>query len=473
MTPSIPWTTAEILEAVKGTLLSGDPQCVFAAIAIDSRKISKDDVFVAIPGEVHDGHNFIENVVQNGVHGLLINKDRIEGLDRGIYPQKKMVVIAVNDTVRALGDLAAFNRRRAKVSVVALTGSAGKTTTREMTASVLGRRFNILSTPGNFNNEIGLPLTLLRLSRRHEWAVLELGTNHPGEIKRLAEICMPDVGMIINIGPAHLKGLGSLEGVMDAKGELLEGLKSDATAVLNADDSRVLQLASKTNQKVLLYGLSAKAAVKAHSVKTKGMGVSFTLELPGEKISIDLKSPGLYMVSNALAAAAVGHLLGLSAREIKMGLENFKTVQGRMNILETAKGIHIIDDTYNANPASMAAAIDTLKALKGRQRGILVAGDMLELGTYAKRMHREIGKLSARSDIARLYATGEFAEALAEGARSEHMDPRSIFTGSKEEILENLKNRLSPPDWVLVKGSRSMRMETIVQSLKNWADGSE
>ena len=385
------------------------------------------------------------------------------------WQRKGVACVTVSNTTKALGDLAAFNRKRTDVSIVAITGSNGKTSTRKMTAGVVARRFCTLSTRGNLNNEIGLPLTLLDLNLDHQWAVVELGMNRPGEIRRLAEICSPDVGVITNIGPAHLEGLGSLDAVMKAKGELLEKINPVGTAALNADDHRLLQLADYTSVNVLLFGLSEKAVIRALSIREKDEGLSFILALPEEKISVDLKTPASFMVSNALAAAAVGYLLGLTAKEIKDGLEDFKPVKGRMNILKTRKRIHIIDDTYNANPGSMAAAIKTLKTLKGNNRGILVVGDMLELGEHAESLHRKIGSISARSDIARLYVAGQFAETLAAGAKDADMDSSDIFTGTKEEILENITCWLGPGDWVLVKGSRGMAMESIVEGLLAWA----
>ncbi|MBW2192272.1 MAG: UDP-N-acetylmuramoyl-tripeptide--D-alanyl-D-alanine ligase [Deltaproteobacteria bacterium] len=339
-----------------------------------------------------------------------------------------------------------------------------------MTASVVSRRFVTLATSGNLNNEIGLPLTLLRLDGTHERAVVELGMNRPGEIGRLAEICLPAIGVITNIGPAHLEGLGSVEGVLHAKTELLEQIKPDGTAVLNADDKRLLKLAGEISKSVLLYGMSEDAEIRARDIKEKGAGLSFTLVLPSEQIPIDLKTPARFMVSNALAAASVGHLMGLSAGEIKAGLETFETARGRMNIFKTVTGINIVDDTYNANPGSMTAAISTLASLKGNKRGVFVAGDMLELGQHAESMHRKLGALAARSDINRLYVTGKFAESVETGARNENMDTRNIFTGTKEEILDNLTGWVQPGDWILVKGSRGMRMETLVEGLKAWTE---
>jgi len=253
---------------------------------------------------------------------------------------------------------------------------------------------------------------------------------------------------------------------MDAKGELLENLKQGAKAVLNGDDPRVLRIAGKTSNKVLFFGFSENAVIRARSLKKKGVGISFSLKMPEESIPVDLKAPGTFMVYNALAAASVGYLLGLPAKEIKAGLEGFRQAAGRMNIFKTNKGIHIIDDTYNANPASMEAAISTFKSLRGESRGIMVAGDMLELGRYAEQMHKKIGSTFARSNISKLYGVGEFAEAVASGAMEEDMDQKDIVTGNIKEVLESLKTRLRPGDWVLVKGSRGMHMERIVEGLK-------
>jgi len=464
-TKPMPWTTADIVDATKGDMLLGDIKSTFSGISIDSRSISVDKLFVAIRGNIYDGFSFAGDVIGQGIRGLLINKDKANSLPYEKWRKRKVVCIAVKDTTKALGDLARFNRNRVNLSVVAITGSNGKTITKDMAAAVIARRFCTLSTEGNLNNEIGLPLTLLRLCRRHEWAVLELGMNSPGEIGMLADICLPDIGIITNIGHAHLEGLGSIEGIMRAKGELLEKIRLDGTAVLNADDRRVVDLANKTSRNVLFYGLSNSAAIRAESVIDKEYGVSFTLILPSEPVSINLGVFGNFMVSNALAAAAVGYLLGQSALEIKAGLEDFKPAHGRMNILMISRA-HIIDDTYNANPDSMKAAIMTLKSLKGRNRGAIIAGDMFELGEYAEPMHKKIGSLSAKSDIAKLYITGEFAESVAAGAREED-DSLDIFTGTREEILEDLIDWLMPGDWVLVKGSRAMGMEKIIEGLRD------
>ncbi len=465
----LPWTVNEFLKATGGELLCGDKEKRFAAVSIDSRNISADDVFVAIVGDVHDGHSFINDVLKQGIVGLVVNRQKAKDLPISAWQTQNVACVAVADTTRALGDLAAFHRSRTNVSVIAITGSNGKTTTRQMTAEVVAKKFNTLSTVGNYNNQIGVPLTLLRLISEHKWAVVELGTNRPGEIARLAQICSPDIGVITNIGPAHLEGLGSLDGVMREKGQLLEHLKTGGKAVLNADDRRVYKIAAQTKKEVLLFGQSENARIRATAVKEKAAGISFNLDLPKESLRVNLKVPGQFMVINALAASAVGHLLGLSAKDIKAGLEKFKPAWGRMNIFQTANGIHIIDDTYNANPDSMKSAITTLKSLRANNRSILVAGDMLELGEQAESLHRQVGAWAAAAGINQLWVTGDFAGAVIEGAKSAGMKVEHIFAGSREKLLIELQKSLKPGDWVLVKGSRGARMDAVVEGLKQRA----
>jgi UDP-N-acetylmuramoyl-tripeptide--D-alanyl-D-alanine ligase len=466
----IPWTTREIHEATGGELLSGKLQDPFSKVFIDSRQIVNDGVFVAIVGDVHDGHAFVPDIVEQGVRGLVIAREKAESFPVAAWKAKAVACIAVADTTRGLGDMAAFNRRRSKARVVGITGSNGKTTTRQMTAAVVSQQYNTLATAGNFNNEIGLPLTLLNLEPAHQIAVVELGTNNPGEIARLAAICTPDIGVITNIGPAHLEGLGSIEGVAKEKGSLLDGLRTTGTAVLNADDRRILQLARQSRREIVLYGLSADAAVRGSQVKEAENGISFILSLAQENISIRMVTPGRFMVTNALAAAAVGSQLGLSPGTIKAGLEKFTPVGGRMNILQLPSGIHIIDDTYNANPDSMNAALNTLKTMRAESRAVFVAGDMLELGDQAPALHSQLGSAAALSGINRLYARGEFADRVASGARAEGLSAANTITGSRDEIIADLIKWLQPGDWVLVKGSRGMAMEKVVQGIQDWAE---
>jgi UDP-N-acetylmuramoyl-tripeptide--D-alanyl-D-alanine ligase len=465
------WTAAQIVQATGGRLLYGAPDQQFSGVGIDSRTIAPGDLFVAIVGESHDGHTFLQQVADHQGRGLLIQEQTGLDLNHAQWERMGIACFAVDDTTRALGALAAFQRRRLQIPVVAITGSNGKTSTRQMTALVMGQGYRTLATEGNFNNEIGLPLTLFRLDERYEAAVLELGMNHPGEIDRLGRIARPTVGVVTNVGPAHLEFLGTLGGVADAKSELLAHIDADGWAVLNGDDDYVVAMAAKAPCRVLYFGTGAGVDIRAEAIKDVPDGIAFELTIPGDRAAVHLKAAGRFMVSNALAAAAAGYTAGLNARQIKAGLERFQPEGGRLNRVETANAVTIIDDTYNANPASTAAAIDSFKVLRGNSRGFIVLGDMLELGDQAEQLHGRVGTLAARSGARKLYAYGPMAAAVLAGARAGGMAESDLFAGSKEEIAAQLMQTLSPGDWLLVKGSRGMAMETVVAAIRSWGDG--
>ncbi len=460
------WNAEDIIKATKGAVVCGKDR-VFSEISIDSRKTGPNDIFVAIKGAVHDGHDFTGQVVEKGCQGIIIEEHRLSSMPLKQWESKKVLCIKVKDTIKALGDLASYNLDRSNASVIAITGSNGKTTTRALTHAAISPYFDVLATKGNYNNEIGLPLTLFRLSSSHKWAVLELGMNHKGEIRRLAKICKPNIGVITNIGPAHLEGLGSMEAIKNAKGELIEELNPKGTAVLNADDFRVMDLATKFSGNILLFGFSQKAMIRAEFVKETKNGNFFTLVTPFGKAEIKLAGAGKFMVINALAAAGAGHILGLGPDKIKKGLESFTPVRGRMNIFETKEGIHVIDDTYNANPESMRAALDIFQKLRGSAKGIFVAGDMLELGDYSEKLHRSIGEEAVKKGVDRIFIFGDFASSVADGAIYMGMDSKKIFCGTKKEISEHLSSILKTGDWVLIKGSRGMAMEDVVNKLSD------
>ncbi|RJQ62685.1 MAG: UDP-N-acetylmuramoyl-tripeptide--D-alanyl-D-alanine ligase [Desulfobacteraceae bacterium] len=463
------WKTSDLLQATGGRLVCGHRHAAFSQVSTDSRSILPGELFVAICGSSHDGHTYIKEVIGKGIRGLIVDSDKVSGLPEALLTDTETTCVAVSGTTRALGDMARYYRQRFPVMLAAVTGSTGKTTTREMTASVVAQRFKTLSSKKNFNNEIGLPLTLFRLTPQIQWAVVELGMNHPGEISRLAEICIPDIGLITNVGPVHLEGVGSIEGVMRAKGELLGKIQASGTAVLNADDPYGRQLARAADRKVFFFGESPDADVRAESIRPEGRSVSFSLLLPAETVSVRLRVPGRFMVSNALAAAAVGFLAGLNGSEIKAGLEAFEPVEGRMCIRETENGIRIIDDTYNANPEAMKAAIRVLCSLKEENRGVLVMGDMLELGDRSESLHESIGSEAAAAGVDRLCITGSFSDAVRAGASAAGMPSENIFIGTPDQIMEQLTARtLAKGDWVLVKGSRAMGMEAIVKALMVW-----
>lgn len=464
----LPWTTNEMCKATHGKLLCGSMDKGFKTISIDSRDLSPEAMFVAIKGDTHDGHDFIKGVVKGGGTGVIAEHQRAKHLLSQKWWRNDTVLLGVDDTTASLGRLAAFNRKRTHIKVAAITGSNGKTTTRKLMYGVTRQAFNTLCTKGNLNNHIGLPLTLFRLEMAHQLAVLELGMNHKGEIKNLSGICSPDIGVITNVGPAHLEGLGSMEAIAAAKGEILEKIKPGGTAVLNADDDRVRALAGKAAGPVLFFGESGNADVRAKRIHQEMDGIFFTLVLPSETVEIKLKGQGIFLVYNALAAASVGFLLGISTNLIKKGLESFSPVKGRMNLMTTDTGIIIIDDTYNANPDSMKAAIHALCRMKKTGKQILVAGDMLELGDFSPSLHKGIGKEAAASGVDRVYATGNFSEQVVNGAGDHGMDASDLFAGTKKQILQHLTGTLEPGDIVLVKGSRGMTMEEVVNELFVW-----
>jgi UDP-N-acetylmuramoyl-tripeptide--D-alanyl-D-alanine ligase len=464
--PSNSWSINDIIDATGGIVSVGGVTTVFSGFSTDSRGILPEQCFVCLKGDTHDGHRFIPSVIRQGVKGVIVDRTAADQMLVNTLAEAGITCIAVSDTLGALGDLAAFHRLRSDPSVIALTGSNGKTTTRAMMTDVVGRRFSVLSPFGNFNNLIGVPLTLLRIEPGHEWAILELGMNRPGEIRRLGQICSPDIGLITNIGPAHLAGLGSLEGILEAKGEIIETLPARGKMIFNADDPMVMRLAKRAQCQTLLFGMSTDAEIRGTDISDSTNTVSFRLHTPAGDTQINLLVPGSFNVSNALAAAAVAYCLEIPLEDIKTALQGFTPVRGRLNILQTRDGVHLIDDTYNANPASVKAAIATLGKLRGRQRGIAVLGDMLELGEASGELHTEIGRFAAQANLDKLYLTGRFSTDVEKGARDGGMASTDIFYGSKAEILDALNKYIESNDWVLIKGSRGMRMETLVQALK-------
>lgn len=468
MTPYA-WTTAQVLTATGGSLISGTAEMVFAGIGIDSRTIGPTHLFVAIAGASHDGHRFVGEVLDRGVQGLVVAASRVADMPMDRIAAGGVACVAVDDTTRALGALARFNRNRGSLKVLAVTGSNGKTSTRMFMDLVIQNTYATLSTAGNLNNHIGVPLTLFRLAPAHQVALLELGMNHAGEIGRLGRICEPDVGVITNVGPAHLEGLGSLDNVARAKGELLQAIRPGGTALLNADDPRVAALAGSTDHPVVYFGCDRRAQIRADDIRLTDAGIAFSLVTPSGAIAVTLATPARVMVSNALAAAAAGEVLGVPLALIQAGLESFYPQAGRMGIRLPGRDICVLDDTYNANPSSMAAAIETLARMQANRRTLAVLGDMLELGRQSAALHRETGRAVADARIDQLLVTGRFASAVAEGAMERKMAAERIFTGTKPALVERLKRLLRPGDLILVKGSRGMAMEEVVAAMGRWA----
>lgn len=430
---------------------------VISGFSTDSRATQEGDLFVPLHGPNFDGHDFLMQAVRNGAVACL-SEEVIAG-----FP---VPVIRVPDTLKALGELASARRQLLRGPLVAITGSSGKTTTKEMLGAILKETGAGLMTKGNFNNHIGLPLTLLRLSEEDRWAVLEMGMSARGEIAHLTEIAAPDVGVITNIGPAHLETLHGLEGVARAKGELFAGLSPKGTAVINADDERVAGLPVANGVRRLLFGCSPPADVRGEKITNWPGGVSFVLCLPEGRWTVQLNVFGRYNVSNALAAAAAAYAIGVEGADIVRGLENFRTSAGRMEITLLAQDVVLMEDCYNANPLAVKAALATLHEMHGCGRRVAVLGDMLELGDSAEDFHREVGREAARRcDL--LVLLGELSEQTAIGARQGGLNASRILRAKNhDEAVQFLKKMLQPGDRVLIKGSRGMKMENICTALK-------
>ena len=463
MTPEEEQLTVEtVLEATGGALIQGNPKTPFAGVSTDSRSIRPGELFFALRGEHFDGHQFIAEALQGGGQGTVVDQTGQWIADQAI------AIIQVADTLQALGDLANLWRRRHPIPLIAVVGSNGKTTTKEMVAGILGQKDEVLKNPGNLNNLIGLPLSLLKMNSKDRVAVLEMGMNRAGEIRRLTQIAEPDLGIMTNIGPVHLEGLGSIKGVMKAKGELLEGMGAQGRLIFNADDPRVVELSRGFTGQKTAFGIKNPADWLATDIFTReDGGVSFQLTGPTDGIVVALKLMGGHQVYNALAAAATTSHLGVGIKDIKKGLEAFQTPPMRMELITLRKEIKIINDSYNANPQSVDLALRTLSEVRGGRK-IAVLGDMRELGKYARQAHREIGRQVKERGIDLLFFLGQFAPNVARGAQEAGMKPQAIHIAKDHhDVSLHLAQALRKGDWVLIKGSRIMKMEEIIKELRD------
>lgn len=454
----------DVLKATKGSLFRGQADGVFQGVSTDSRAIVRGNLFIPLSGDRYDGHHFVQTAVDEGAAGILLQKGQEDCVSRIASDVK---VIRVHDTLKALGDLAHFWRMTFHLPVIAITGSSGKTTTKEMAASIIGRRRHVLKNKGNLNNLIGLPLTLFHLKTDHETAILEMGTNRKGEIARLAKIAHPTIGVITNIGPAHLEGLHSLEAISEEKGNLFDTMANHGTAVINRDDRLLSCWQERWRGDQVTFGIIHRGDVYAEHIVNEGdRGVIFTLVAAGATREILMPALGIHNVYNALAAAAASLACGVPFDDICQGLMVMRPVPGRMEVHRLKNGVYLIDDTYNANPASMEEALKTLKTLKGECRSFAILGDMLELGVHSETFHEEIGRLAAETEVHKIFLRGQFGSAVAEGAIKGGMKKERIVQGhTNPEIVQYLKGALKEGDWVLVKGSRRTRMEDVVQDM--------
>jgi UDP-N-acetylmuramoyl-tripeptide--D-alanyl-D-alanine ligase len=454
------FTINEIADATGGRII-GCGEGEVSGISTDSRSVIAGELFVPLRGASFDGHDYLATVAGQGINTVLANESWLTHHS----PPDSLTCIAVGDTLRALGDLAAVYRRRYDIPLVGITGSNGKTTCKEMLATILEQIGPGLKTAGNLNNLIGLPQMLFRLRPAHSWAVLEMGMSEPGEIHRLAEIAAPQIGVVLNAFPAHLESMGSVENVARAKGELLLQLPADGCAVVNADDPLIVSQPSPEGVRRLTFGLT-DAVTRATAIESRGVhGQSFILHIGDETVDVTLAAFGRHNIYNALAAAAAAHALGIPARIIGNGLELFRPYDKRFN-LEKTGGIMLVDDSYNANPASMDAALATLAELKGESTAYVALGDMLELGGNEAELHRMVG-VQAAQVADRLYLHGPLAAHIAEGAISAGMPAESVIRGlSHDEIAADILIRAAAGDFVLLKGSRGMRMERIAETIR-------
>ncbi len=463
MPPSI--RLVDLLAATGGRLIGGTRVTSFASAAVDSRSVVPGCCFVALRGERVDGHRFVAEAVRHGATVLLVERP----VDP---PGESVAVVQVADSLAALQEVAAWWRGRSSVRVVGITGSTGKTIAKEIVADVLARSLRVLRNEGNLNSETGLPMTLLNLGPQHEVAVLEMSMYTEGEIARLAEIARPEVGVVLSVHPTHLERAGSIEAIARAKAELPAALPSDGLAVLNADDPRVAAMRDVTDATVRTFGLGASADVRATEVESHGVaGTSFMLRAPWGERRLRSATPGRHLVPHALAAAAVAEHLGVPLDEVEAALAEGSHAPHRMELVEAAAGATIIDDTYNASPVSMAAALDFLaeSTLAAGRHRYAVLGDMLELGPDEEQLHRQIGAKAA-SVAEALVTVGERGRWIGEAAIAAGL-ARVTMVGDGDEARSAVERDLAPGvgDLLLVKGSRGIELDRLVTALRRTA----
>ncbi len=435
------------------------------AVTTDSRQVEPGGVFVALPGERADGADFVEEAFGKGALAAIVSEAGERKVPRALFRARPVFV--VRDPVEALGDLARAHRlRHRRVPLVGITGSSGKTTTKEMLHLLLSRSRRVLSNAGNRNNLIGMPLSLLALSEEHEAAILEMGTNSPGEIARLSGIAAPDIALITNIAPAHLEGLRSMEGVAREKGELFRALSGEGTALVNATDLRVVREAARCSAEKVYYGVPMND-FSGRILSMSGAGMRIAVRTPAGEFASSIGVAGEHNLVNAVAAAAAAFTLGMRPPEMEEGFAAFSSVPGRFHVVALRGGGLLLDDSYNANPASTEAALRAQAALAGGRRTVVVFGDMLELGESSPASHFRIGHLMASLRVGRLFAFGKEAAHAARGAREGGMDSAAVgHATDREELRKTVRGLLREGDVVLVKGSRGMRLEEVSSDIR-------
>jgi len=447
----------QIAELAQAAVSSGDGNAPVEKISTDSRTIKLGELFVALRGENFDGHNFVESVAKTGGAGAIVDLNW-----KGEIPAN-FAIIRVEDTLRAYQNLAANYRKSLSLKVLAITGSNGKTSTKDFAAAVLAHRFRVTKTQGNFNNHVGLPRTMLEATSRDEVAVWEIGMNHPGEVAMLAKLAAPDAAIITNIGVAHIEFMGSREAIAAEKGALAKAVAPDGTVILNADDPFSKKIAVGTRAKVVFAG-TTEGTVRASEITQSAAGTDFTILEGAHRCRAQLPVPGLHMVQNALLAVAAGRMFGLSLEDCAAGLAAAPLTKARLQI-KRIRGVQFIDDSYNANPESMKAALHTLVELDADGKRIAVLGEMRELGEESARGHREVGETAAELGVDQLIAIGDMAAVIAEAARNAGLQNTSIAR-STNEAAELLGEIAASGDLVLIKGSRAARTERVIEAFE-------
>ena len=461
----------KLIEVIKGKVLQRGKRKIIKSISIDTRKLKQKDLFIALKGENFDGHKFIREAIKKGALGIVLS--RVPSWLNSIISKKQnysdLLVIKVDDTLIALQELAGYYRKMLNCLVVGITGSNGKTTTKEMIFSILKLKFPVLATEGNLNNQIGLPLTLLKLEEKHRICILEMGASNRGEIARLAQISDPQVGLITNVSNAHLESFGSLKNVLSGKMELVNALSlKKGVAILNIDNIW-LKKGLETNKikcKYLTYGIKNQGDIYATDIKNLSYGIEFKLHIKNKSGKIRLPMLGVFNIYNALAASAIGLNLNIDFSLIKQALENFSPIPMRMQKI-SFKGIEIINDAYNANPVSMKNAILAFSKKFSQGKKILILGDMLELGKDTVKEHKKTGKIAAKAcDL--LFTLGDLSIFIAQEAKKAGMKKENIFVfKDRKKLAFELKKIVEKKDTLLFKASRAMKMEEIVKGLKN------
>lgn len=451
-------TIQEIAQAIDAKILMQDNTTTktISHVTQDSRKANEHSLFVAFKGENTDGHQYVADCMKKGVAACLIEQE--------IKPEYGCALLLVKNTQAALLQLAKYYRSLFSIPVVGITGSVGKTTTKDMVAAVLQQKYNTLWTQGNYNNEIGVPLTLFRLEDHHEVAVIEMGMNHFDELHRLADATRPNIGLISNVGVAHIEYLGSREGILKAKCELFDFMDENGVAILNADNDMLQTMEGKLKPRISWFGIENQKGIFADHITPLGLEkTKCTLHTPKGEIDLTIPLPGTHMVSNALSAATVGLELGLTLEQIRDGIAQFVPTKNRMAVMSLENGFTILNDVYNSNPVSAKASLDILQQAKGRKVAIL--GYMGELGEYAPQMHYDVGAYAARIGIDMLFCIGNFSDRMAEGAKENGLT--QVFSYDTQEDFWNTGiHDLQKGDTILLKASRSMGFEKTVEKLQ-------